>query len=221
MKRKNRGVALVVALLLSTSLVTSCGPSQTKSLDPSRKVKTIEIWTMTPEYSQDRYEAALMIADWWKQLGLDIQVKPMEQAVVSKQTRTPPWDFDTFMLEWAGSPERIDPQLFIYQIFHSSQDVEGGNNRSGYRSPEFDDVAAAQMQETDLEKRREYVLKAQELLAEDIPVITLYFRNMRQAYNHERFSGIVSRLGLFGGELLTFDGSADAPIQDGGVSGAA
>ncbi|MEW6398760.1 MAG: ABC transporter substrate-binding protein, partial [Bacillota bacterium] len=207
MSQKKKWSALVVALVLAALLVTSCSSPQkteTKVLAPERKIKTIEIWTMTPEYSQDRYEAALMIASWWKQLGLDVQAKPMDGTVISSKTRTPPWDFDTYMLQWFGTPERIDPQLFIYQVFHSSQDVEGGANRSGYRNPEYDQLAEAQMRETNPEKRQEYVLKAQELLAEDVPVITLYFKNLRQVYNHDRFSGIVEMPGVGINNIWTF-----------------
>jgi peptide/nickel transport system substrate-binding protein len=98
-------------------------------------------------------------------------------------------------VSWGGAPDRIDPDYFLTEFFHSRRAVKGGLNYGHYINPEYDAVADAQRSEMDPEKRRALVWRAQEILAADNPILVLTFRDSTQAYNKARFEGVVPTLG--------------------------
>lgn len=195
---------LIFVIILSMSLIfVGCDDGEEAvELDPEREVPTITFHTTTADYDQVRYEAALMVAEWWGELGLDVDVRPLEFSALMDTVRNrPPEDkgWEAYMYGWGGRPERIDPDTFIYSLFHSSQAMEGGSNIRAYISEEFDEVAEAMRTTMDLDERRELAFRAQEILAEDVPSIILYFPEEIQGYNNERWTDIqmVDGIGLY------------------------
>lgn len=200
---------LVVAVFFATAgaLLTGCGrtanETQTRSdlslpvtenLDPSRRVRQIELYVTTAEYDPVRYEMGLMVAENWRKLGFDVKVTPLAWDRLS-ELGMQQHKFDAFTLEWAGRAERIDPDHFVYQTLHSSQDVPGAYNIVGYRNPEYDQIAEAQRREMNIEKRRELVFRAQEIAAEDVPYAPILYRNQIVAYNSRDFDNVTPMLG--------------------------
>ena len=198
----------VFAFLLVTAvgLLSGCGRTSdtqtgdrlslpvTENLDPRRRVRPIELYVTTPEYDPVRYELGLMVAENWRKLGFDVKVTPLAWDRLSelglKQHK-----FDAFTLEWAGRAERIDPDHFVYQTLHSSQDIPGGYNVVGYHNEEYDQTAEAQRREMNSEKRRELVFRAQEIAAEDVPYAPVLYRNQIVAYNSREFENVTPMLG--------------------------
>lgn len=172
--------------------------------DPSRKVQKMTMLTMTPEYSRDRYEAAFLIQKALAQLGVEFEVKPMDQKVVLDQIRSQPWDFDAYFMGWGGTPDRIDPQTFTYSMMHSSEAKHLGNNRQGYASAEYDRIADAGKRAMDPEERKKHIFEAQKKAAEDVPIVPLYFNDEYNAYNKERLEGVVNQGGIGLWNALTF-----------------
>lgn len=149
-------------------------------------VDPILIVTTTEEYDAARYNSAFKIASWWEELGMSVIVEPMEfrDLMVRIRDQEPEKkDWDAFMLLWTGRVERADPDMFIFSIGHSSQVVAMGNNIGSYKSNEYDALAEAQRRITDIELRRTVVHAAQEVLAKDIPYITLFYRYLHSAYS--------------------------------------
>src|SRR5699024_866088 len=68
--------------------------------------------------------------------------------------------------QMTARPERLDPDEFTYNLFHS-QGIEDGYNFMGYNSSEYDALAEAQRQETDLDARAELIKEAQQMIADD------------------------------------------------------
>src|SRR5699024_410191 len=60
----------------------------------------------------------------------------------------------------------------------------------GFMNDEFDELADAQRTEVDQDKRRDIVFEAQEIMYEEIPLITLYVEQYSHAYNNERFDNM-------------------------------
>src|SRR5699024_8668590 len=89
---------------------------------------------------------------------------------------------DLWTLSWSGRAERVDPDIFIYSLFHSDNIKPGSNNLHGFVDDEFDKLAEAQRVEVDPDKRRDIVFEAQEVLADGIPLITLYVEELAHAY---------------------------------------
>ena len=100
-------------------------------------------------------------------------------------------DFDILLLGW-DLP--LGP-YYLYTLFHSDNNVEGGFNIFGYSNPEFDTLIENEHKELNKEKRRSLVYKAQEIIAEDLPCIPLYCKEMIEGYRNDRFEGWVDMIG--------------------------
>lgn len=81
-------------------------------------------------------------------------------------------EFQVYSLRWVGGNE--DPDMFQY-VFHSA----GGANRQFYRNPRVDALIDKARIEPDQNARREDYAEIQQILAEDLPYINLwYFDNV-------------------------------------------
>ena len=120
------------------------------------------------------YQAAELITQAWRKLGLNVKVRtlprPQQMSLVwtdrTACENTACWDLT--MWQMVGRSERSDPDELVYNLFHQSMAAKG-YNFVGYKSAEYDKVAEAQRVETDKEKRRALMFKAQEILDRDQP----------------------------------------------------
>jgi peptide/nickel transport system substrate-binding protein len=159
---------------------------------PTGPVGTLEV--LVPNWP-DYTEITRLLAATWSQLGIRVDIRQgTTQSVLAEvigEHRMP----HVVGVSWGGAPDRIDPDYFLTEFFHSRRAVKGGLNYGHYRNEEFDRIADAQRQEMDPEKRRELVWRAQEIIARDNPIVVFTFRNSTQAYNKARFEGVVPTLG--------------------------
>lgn len=155
-------------------------------------VPSLVILSSLPEANMVNYEMANEVVEELTKLGVDIKAQPVDFAVLMDKIYGDDMDYDAYTIGWSGRVERLDPDMFIYSINHSSNAKAGGNNTDRYRNEEFDKVADAQRQEMDPEKRKELVFEAQKILAEDVPRVTLYSRANVQVYNNKKYENIVN-----------------------------
>lgn len=93
-------------------------------------------------------------------------------------------DFDAITLGWTSGVE-ID----IFQMFHSSQTVEGGDNFIGYRNPELDRLVDAARAEVAEDERMALWQAAERVLYADQPY-TFLFRRKTLAFIDERIANL-------------------------------
>lgn len=98
-------------------------------------------------------------------------------------------------MSWGGAPDRLDPDYFLSEMFHSRRTARGGLNFGFYRNEAFDRLADAQRSEMDPAKRQQLVREAQTHIVEDSLSIVLFHRDIINAYNKRRFSGMKPILG--------------------------
>ncbi|WP_309084898.1 ABC transporter substrate-binding protein [Chelativorans sp.] len=153
----------------STALLLVLSAAPALAGDP---IRTIEILTRPQAAQPQEFQSVQLIAQEWRKLGLDVNVKvmPWEQMSDVVWYQRDAWDATAWQM--VGRPERSDPDEIVYNLFHSST-AEKGYNFIGYVSPEYDAVAEAQRKEVDEAKRKELVFQAQELLAKDQPNMML------------------------------------------------
>lgn len=128
------------------------------------------------------FQAAEMVAEAWKQLGLQVQVRPLpsqqfNQIVWYERQR---WDATTWQM--VGRPERSDPDELTYNLFVGAN-AANGYNFVGYLNPEYDRLAQAQREELDLTKRKAVLIEAQELINRDQPYGFMVHPKNLIAYN--------------------------------------
>lgn len=148
------------------------------------KIRTITILTRPQAGQQAEFQSVQLIAQEWRKLGLDIEVKaqPWEQMSEEVWYKRDKWDATAWQM--VGRPERSDPDEIVFNLFHSST-AEKGYNFIGYNNPEYDAVVQAQRSEIDPAKRKELIFKAQEILARDQPNMMLVHPKSTFAYNKE------------------------------------
>lgn len=189
-------------------------PPPTVSADPpdaSRLVPTMSLLTTTPDYDPKRYESALYVQKAMEALGVTLEVKAMDNKVITDTSRREPWDFDALFLQWSNAAERTDPNFYMY-TFHSDEIKDAGQNRSGYANAEFDRLAHLQKTNLDPETRRAAVLEAQEILARDAAFFPVYYNDTLQVYNKARVEGLIGHSGI---GLLNWESMTNAKIKTG------
>jgi peptide/nickel transport system substrate-binding protein len=80
--------------------------------------------------------------------------------------------FQIYSLRWIGGNE--DPDIFEY-AFHSSKFPPNGANRDYYSNPKVDALIDKARREIDLQARKPLYAEVQNLLADDLPYINLWY----------------------------------------------
>ncbi len=164
MKSKRLFALLAIVLLLGT-LGTSGVVAQ-----GGQPVPKVVVLSNVQGADPIEFESTRLLVENMRKLGLDVEHRAMpweQQADLVWYERTN-WQMTAWRM--VGRPERMDPDEFVVNLFHSDT-AESGYNFVGYINPEYDALAEAQRAETDPEKRRELIFKAQEIIARDVPYI--------------------------------------------------
>jgi peptide/nickel transport system substrate-binding protein len=147
-----------------------------------RKVRTLQLLTDPQATVPDVFEAAQVAAKQLKQIGISLDV----QSTDSNQLQNFVWDqrdkWDMTMWEMVGRPERLDPDEFVFNLFHSST-AKDGYNFVGYINPNYDKLAESQRVEMDREKRKQIIDQAQQIVANDQPFIFSVYPHANYAYS--------------------------------------
>jgi oligopeptide transport system substrate-binding protein len=119
-------------------------------------------------------------------LGIHIELQKQEWKVyLNSLSRL---DYDFARSSWVG--DYNDPNTFI-DCFVSG----GGNNRTGWRSKEYDELVAAAALEPDNTKRSQIFQRAEDiLLNQGTPICPLYYYVGIQIYDGQKFGGIEPNL---------------------------
>ena len=151
--------------------------------------KLLRFKLMYPGGSDFSEKIALALADDFAQGKVLMEPERTDWPVlVDKLSKS---DFEAATLGWSGSVES-DP----YQIFHSDQAIPGGDNRTGYRSPELDKAIDAARVEMDTAKRMELWHQVHRIMHEDQPYTFLLNRQALALFNDRLHNVETSPLGL-------------------------
>ncbi len=158
------------------------------------KIPTLEMWITSQTYDPVRYEAGIMIADSWKELGFDVDITTMEWATMSSEGMAG-HKHDAFMIQWGGKAERIDPFHWLYTMNYSGEGEEGGYNVAGYNNPKYDALAEEFATNMDTSVRIEKSAEMQKILASDVPQPPIAHRILTQVYNKDKYENVVPAMG--------------------------
>jgi len=162
--------------------------------EPGALVNPMKITTTTATMDPARPEVARVCSEAFKKIGWNVQADPIDynqnvQKVVLEH------DYDMWFVMLSGAPLRIDPNVFLYQVYHSSQFKKGGYNWEGFSDPKIDHIVEAQQKEMDIAKRKALVYEAQELCHEAQSNNVVAYMDMTSAYRSDRIKNIVPMLG--------------------------
>ncbi|MFL5053888.1 MAG: hypothetical protein ACJ8CC_02325 [Microvirga sp.] len=179
--------------------------------DPVRK---IILYSDTQGAVPQSFQAAQLIAQAWRQLGLDVEVRPTARQQLSQVVWYERERWDATMWRMVGRPERSDPDELVFNLFHSST-APRGFNFVGYKSPEYDRIAEQQRQAVDIEARKKLIREAQAIVSRDAPYAFLIHPKTLQAFNQQIWDAgsIVIQKGVGIRNFWTFVAAAPKAAQ--------
>ncbi len=158
---------LVSAIALAASVLaldaTALAPQAMAAGD---EIRPLTLWARTQSANPQAYQAAQLIAQSWRELGIEVDVRGIPRPQQSDLVWYNRDKWDVTMWQMVGRPERSDPDEFVYNLFHSST-APTGYNFVGYINPEYDAIAEQQRRTTDPEARRELIFKAQQIIDDE------------------------------------------------------
>lgn len=148
----------------------------------------LRLLTWTKAQYPIEYEIAIVLAEAWKELGIESKIEPVNfpNPLVERVFKT--HDFDAVVINFTPQLQRLDPDFYTYNTFHTVRAEPGGWNFSGVRNPELDKLLEAQRSEYDFDERKSVVNEIQSWVYERNPWIPLVNFNVLQAYNQANFT---------------------------------
>ncbi len=139
--------------------------------------------------SEDVKRIVLMLKDLYAKAGIVLKPKATEWPVMLEQSDKK--DFDVMIIGWTSVVETD-----LYQIFHSSQIGDKGDNFISYKNPDLDKCIEEARSTVDKEKRMPIWHRCEKYLYEDQPY-TFLFRRASLVFVDKRFKNLkVTNFGL-------------------------
>jgi len=176
--RSTLGAAAMAGLAFFIALTTLAHFAMAQS----DRVRKLVLISGAQAADPQEFQAAQLIAQEWRKLGLEVEVRGLPRPQVSDIVWYNRDKWDVTMWRMVGRPERSDPDELIYNLFHSTT-RDKGFNFVGYLNPEYDKIAEAQRSEIDQAKRRALVYSAQDIIMADAPYLFLVYPKNVVAYN--------------------------------------
>jgi oligopeptide transport system substrate-binding protein len=123
---------------------------------------------------------------WHDELGIQMDLHQLEWKVyLSAQSQL---DYETSRSSWIG--DYNDPQTFL-GMFTSFD----GNNRTGWKNPQYDALIQKANNEPDIKKREQYFQQAETLLVRDeAPIIPLFFYVGINYFDTNKIEGVFKNI---------------------------
>ena len=128
--------------------------------------------TMKTSTEESSRSMAAVFQQQLREIGIALDIRSFESATFfSDVTRG---EFQVYSLRWIGGNE--DPEIFSY-VFDSANIIPKGANRQNYSNPRVDALIAQARVEPDQNARKRDYAEIQQILAEDLPYINLWYFN--------------------------------------------
>ena len=127
-------------------------------------------------------------------IGIEAEIKPVDENALFEIIGR--GEFDMFEWGWVVEPDP-DYQLSTFTCAKRSYE-DGGEiyadlSDSFYCNEEYDQLYAAQSEETDQAARGEIVKQMQQILYDAVPYVVTYYYDNLEAYRSDRFTGFVGQ----------------------------
>lgn len=182
MTRKQQLISATGALAVASSLVAAgLAQSGVKKEAAASPVPKITVLSNVQAADPIEFETTRLLVETMKRLGLDVEHRAMpwvQQADLVWYRRN-----DWQMTAWrmVGRPERMDPDEFTFNLFHSST-AANGFNFVGFNNRTYDRLAQEQRGIVDRKKRRSVIFAAQDLIAKRVPYLLIANPKLPYAY---------------------------------------
>lgn len=131
---------------------------------------TMNIWAMPVEraYNPNARKMAELIQSYLNQVGISVNIVSYEWSAFRERLKD--GLHDSVLIGW--SADNGDPDNFYRPLLTCSA-IESGTNRAMWCSPEYDSLINQALKYTEVEQRNQYYRLANELIAEQVPLVPL------------------------------------------------
>jgi cationic peptide transport system substrate-binding protein len=173
----------------------SYNPSGAKKLLADNGVKpgfTMEIWAMPVEraYNPNAIKMAELIQGYLQAVGIKVDIVSFEWSTFRERLKQ--GIHDSVLIGW--SADNGDPDNF-YRPLLSCGAINSGTNRAFWCSPEYDVLINQALQYTGIEDRQYFYFKANELIAQEVPLLPIAHASKYQAFRSELVGFEINALG--------------------------
>ncbi len=181
-ERVNKAVEILKAAGFTWDKEPAWDPDK-RAVDPGEGLKDpdgnpvpeFEILAPSAGYDPMRATAAIWIEKWLNEVGIPAKANLTGFNVIVQKVFVE-GDFDMWILGWGLS---LYPD-YLCDFFTSGS----GYNVGQYSNPDFDALCDDFLAETDINAAREKAFQLQEILAEELPYVTLFTAPVVEAYPH-------------------------------------
>jgi peptide/nickel transport system substrate-binding protein len=152
-----------------------------KEIDGKRVPLRFEL--LTGSGSTTARAIGLAVIDELKRAGIDASFRELDWSILLERTKK--FDYDAAIMGWRLPVSAPD----LYQIFHSSQAVEGGSNHVAYKNAELDKLLEVYRLEFDADKRKALYDRVQQIIYDDQPYTFLFIPTATTVWD-ARFNGV-------------------------------
>jgi peptide/nickel transport system substrate-binding protein len=139
---------------------------------------TLAVMTEPRPYIPQPSQVGSFIKDSLATIGIEVEIK--NRSVNEHFTHVMGGGHELALAGWYTDNNDVDN--FLFQLLHSVNITEHGNNLSRYRSSAVDQLLADAQVELDRDKRLQLYLEAQEQIFADAPAIPLVHARFRVAH---------------------------------------
>ncbi len=136
----------------------------------------LRVVLMTTAGNRTRELVQQIIQSQWRQLGIEAVIQNEPPRVLFGETLSRRRFDGLVLFAWISSPENLPRTTLHSDAIPSEANGWSGQNYTGYANPRMDELIDAITVELDREKRRALWAELQELYAQDLPALPLYFR---------------------------------------------
>ena len=181
MSRLGRKMRMTMTALAAAALTFGSAGATAETMG------TLRLLTWTKAQFPIQYEMAIVLAEAWNELGIESKIDPVNfpNPLIERVFNT--HDFDAAVIAFTPQLQRLDPDFYTYNTFHSDRAVAGGWNFSGVMDPELDELLVAQRREYDFDARAALVSRIQQRLFEANAWIPIVNADVLQVYNKANF----------------------------------
>jgi len=129
-----------------------------------------------PGYDPLRATSAVYLEQWMRQLGIPVTLNYTPFNTIRANENS--GEFDIIMLGWGLTAF----PGYLCDFFTGATGVADGSDNLSYVSPALNEACGRWYQETDLEEAREIAFEMQNILATELPYITLFSPPITDAY---------------------------------------
>jgi peptide/nickel transport system substrate-binding protein len=152
--------------------------------------KPLSLRLLVTNDSPENQTAAKLIAGWFKDVGLDVDLKIVDAGVLldaqynyKGDTYAP--DYDMYIWFWTYD---VDPEMMLG--VPTPQQIEGWNDTL-WTDPEYTELFTQQEQTIDVEKRIPLVQRMQEIVWQSSPYLIFAYPYQLEAYRSDKWEGVV------------------------------